>query len=193
MLLQDLCLMDQLIPVILHFLICLLMAFFCSLVSALYKRTWKLLCWQAEGHIVSMISYISIHLQIQIYIFSAFTRGSVLAVRRGSLVWSSPLKCSVAPMNPYRMKHFYYCSEIVGEQHCTHFDHSYSICGEGSAHLYEKNQSIYKKAVWWMNSVFIVLCILLVIQYMFLNSNTSSVLVIRRKVHFPEVHLSDPP
>ena len=146
MLLQDLCLMDQLIPVILHFLICLLMAFFCSLVSALYKRTWKLLCWQAEGHIVSMISYISIHLQIQIYIFSAFTRGSVLAVRRGSLLWSSPLKCSVAPMNPYRMKHFCYCSEIVGEQHCTHFDHSYSICGEGSAHLYEKNQSIYKKS-----------------------------------------------
>ena len=53
------------------------------------------------GHLkVELCFYRYLHFYCFRYIFSVFTRSSVLAVRRTSLIWSSSLCCSVVLMSP---------------------------------------------------------------------------------------------
>ena len=54
-----------------------------------------------------------VHLVVFRYRFLAFTTSSVLAIRRSSILWGSPLRCSVVLMSPWLVKRACYCSEII--------------------------------------------------------------------------------
>ena len=72
--------------------------------------------YEHNGNCGEELSSVSIVLCILIvfwYIFSTFTTSNVSAIRRTSLLWSSPLSCSVALMSPLGTNCVYYCSEMV--------------------------------------------------------------------------------
>ena len=83
------------------------------------------------------------------YIFSAFTTSSVLAIKRTSVLWSSPLSCSVVLMSPWCLLRLWDGSLVTLHSLCSYIYYPWwSQCTS------LRRGTEFLKAVKWLSSLF---------------------------------------